>query len=252
MYDKIEGALDPVRDKGTEASAESSGRLVRDALETAGLDTFTSMLDAVEEFLTHLQLFDPNVAFGRAAFALNDAAAAFDSIDGNSDKRLSQQELARYAGRFEGNDKQYFEWILAHYDSIEKAFTDGADGISKKDLEYAASFFTGLEFVFANFDKLANSEDASGEHAKDGDASTEGVNGDAAIERGASGERVTLSHTDLERFLRQSDRELDAQQRKGLIQLTLLLRKLEGKSGRAGLTDQELREIDPETIWNEG
>lgn len=130
-----------------------------------------------------------------------------------------------------------------------EAFTDG---ISKKDLEYAGSFFTGLEFVFANFDKLVDGrpDAGEGEGSADDSSNEPGRGGDASNLRAASSKRVTLSHTDLEKFLRESEGQLTPQERKGLIQLTMLLRKLEGSSGR-GLTDNELQEIDPKTIWNQ-
>lgn len=209
--------VEPITDKEV---VESSQSLLRDALNSAGLNNFESSLSAVTEFLTELSLYDPNVAFGRASDALFVAAAAFDVIDSNTDQRLSRKELAEFSRRADEESQFMFEWILMHFDSVGKVLGDETEGISKKDLNYAGSFFRGLDFAHKNFDKLAQ---------QDGDP--------------------FLSPTDIERYLKTYEKELDPRQRQGLIQLALYLRKAAQKDGRSGITDEELSELDPKALW---
>lgn len=213
----FEKKVEPIVDKEV---AETSQNLLRDALSSAGLNNFESALCAVEDFLSELQLFDPNVAFGRASDALFVAAAAFDAIDSNSDQRVSRKELAEFSRRADADSQFMLEWISMHFDSIGKVLGDESEGLSKKDLNYAGSFFRGLDFAHKNYEKLAD---------LDGEA--------------------FLSPTDIERYLIAHDKELEPRQRQGLIQLAMYLRKVAQKDGRTGITDEELAELDPKALW---
>lgn len=212
--------VEPIADK--EVAEGARNNLMRDALSSAGLNNFESALNAVEDFLSELSLFDPKVAFGRASDSLFVAAAAFDSIDANNDQRLSRKELTAFAREADADSQYMLEWMLMHFDSLGKVLGEqnSEEGLSKRDLTYAGSFFRGLAFTHKNFDKIA------------------GLDGDPA-----------LSAIDIERFLIAHEKELDPRQRQGLIQLAMYLRKLGQKEGKTGLTDEELSELDPKALW---
>lgn len=221
MMEQFEKKAEQIVDKDAVAE-QSRHTMVREALSSAGLNNFESALDAVTDFLTDLKLFDPDVAFGRAADALFIAAGAFDAIDTNHDQRLSKKELNDFARRADEYSAFPLDWILMHFDSIGKAFGDETEGVSVKDLTYAGSFMRGLDFAHKNFDKLS---------MLDGEP--------------------FLSPIDIEKFLIMHEKQLDPRQRQGLIQLAMYLRNVAQKEGRSGITDEELAELDPEALWKQ-
>lgn len=216
MFEQFEKKMDATVDRDME---KSSNKMVREALKSSGLNNFESALDAVTDFLGELSLFDPDVAFGRAADSIFVAAAAFDAIDGNSDKRLSRQELSVFARGADADSQFAFEWILMHFDAIGKAFGGEKEGISKDDLNYAGNFFRGLDFANKNFDQMA---------MLDGEP--------------------FLSFTDIERYLIAHGKELQPRQREGLMQLAIYLRSAAARHGRTAIDAEELSELDLESL----
>lgn len=211
------------REVSREASEQTDRKMLREAIGASGLNNFESILNAVEEFLSNVQLFDPSIAFGRAADALGMVALAFAVIDIDHDRRLSDHELAAYANRLDDRSKVLLEWILCHYDAIQRAgLVHEKRGISRSDLASAAGVFRGLEYVHANFEKLASQHD---------------------------GRKIeTLTHRDIQRYLDAESPQLDHQSRAGLSHLARYLRKLEMKHS-GGFSDVEFDAITPEMLW---
>lgn len=215
-----------INDKCTEADSASdraSSKLMRDALASYGLNNFESALNAVEDFLCNVELFDPNVGFGQAAEALAAAGAVFALIDVNHDQRLSHSEISAYSNLLNDRTTVLIEWILLHYDAIQRAgFGHSTRGISPGDLNQAADFFRGLEFTHTNFDKLAHLHGSS---------------------------LATLTHIDIEYFLSEHSAQLDSQAKAGLMALARYLRNLEMHGHPQGLRQKEVDNLSPEDIW---
>jgi hypothetical protein len=202
---------------------QSARKMLRDAIAASGLNNFENILNAVEEFLCNIQLFDPAVAFGRAADALGMAALAFALIDNNHDRYLSHHELGAYANRLDDQSKALLEWVLCHYEAIEKAgLVHKARGISRFDLASAAGVFRGMEYVHANFDKIT---------PQNGDRNSK-----------------TLTHSDILHYLDGEGASIDRQWQKGLVHLARYLRKLEMRHP-GGFSEVELDDITPEMLW---
>ncbi|MFN8657371.1 MAG: hypothetical protein U0105_13600 [Candidatus Obscuribacterales bacterium] len=206
-----------------QASAERTGcHLLKDALESVGLNNFENALGAVEEFLADIDLFDPDVAFGEAAEALGAAALAFVIIDRDSDHRLSRAELSQYANHLDGRAKELIEWLLIHYDAIGRAgFFHKTQGISRSDLLRAYGVFKGMEYVHKHFDEIARGLDSC--------------------------ERKTLTHADLDEFVEARCHNLDGHTQRSLNHLTRYLRQLE-VTHRGGYSAEEFDELTPEML----
>ncbi len=208
-----------------QAVAERTGRyLLRDALETMGLNNFENALNAVEEFLTNIDLFDPQVAFGSAAEALGMAALAFVLIDRDRDRKLSHTELSEYANRLDGRAKELIEWLLIHYDAIERAgFFHKNKGISRSDLLSAYSVFKGMDFVHNHFAELAQANE--------------------------TGQKPTmLTHVEIDNYADKHSPQLDRHVEQGLRHLARYLRRLEVLH-KGGFTAGEFDQLTPEMLW---
>jgi len=205
------------------AADRASSKLMRDALGNYGLNNFENSLNAVEEFLCKLELFDPDIGFGQAAEALATAASAFALIDANHDQRLSHQELQAYSSLLDNRTRQLIEWIQFHYDAIQRAgFGHSVKGISHCDLDQATNFFRGLEFTHVNFHEIANRHDAI---------------------------KPTLTHHDIDRYLASKSEQIDTKSRNGLISLALYLRNLEVHGHPQGLAKEEVDHLSAEDLW---
>lgn len=210
-------------ESGLVDNTRSSQRLLRETLSNCGLDNFESALFAVEKFLGNFELFDPEIGFGEASEALAMAALAFASIDVDHDERLSRNELLERAAHLDASGSQLMEWVLIHFDAIQRAgFAHHIHGISKADLLRASSFFTGLETARLNFDSICSTQ---------------------------KGERKALNHDQLASFLRGDGKALPPASRAGLIQLMHYLRNLELHGHLLGLDRHDLSELTPEVVW---
>lgn len=207
-----------------QAVLDRTGRyLLRDALGSLGLNNFENALNAVEEFLTSIELFDPGIAFGSAAEAMGMAALAFVLIDRDQDRRISHSELSEYANRLDGRTKELLEWLLIHYDAIERAgFFHKNHGISRSDLLSAYSTFKGMEYAHNHFDQLAKAPDGS--------------------------QTKKLTHQAIEEYLDGEGHRLDHRDEQGLRHLLRYLRNLEA-THKEGFSAAEFDELTPEMLW---
>lgn len=213
---EVEGAKD--------ACSCASRKSLREIVGATGLNNFESALDSVERFLNQLELFDPDVALGRAAEALEMAAIAFRLVDVDHDQRLSRSEVASYGSRLDARGRQLFEWILTHWDAICRAGFSRTDaGISCAELLDASSLFRGMEFAQSNFDRIASKH--------------------------SPGKECTLEAADIQAYLHSPDRHVDSRSEAGLRSLMSYLRRLEMSRVSSGLDIESLRNITPEQLW---
>lgn len=218
--DKIECAVEkPLPD---EIAKRASRHLLREAIGYYGLNNFESALNAVESFLCDIELFDPDIAFGAAANAFLQAALAFALLDDNHDRLLSRSEVASHAAESDNTLKSILEWVLLHHDALRNCRLYHHDsGISRRDLLSAANFFSGLEHIHFNFDKIAEHHDLPGK---------------------------SLTHQDILRYTFSRGKSLPGPERRSLLHVARYLQQLERK-GIPSINENTLNGLTPESIW---
>ncbi len=192
-------------------------QFLREALRNAGLNNCEMAIAAVEDFLCKIELFDPNVAFEGAALLLLQAAVAFGLLDDNHDLKLTPAELAHHVDLADYELRQVLEWVLAHYDAIQRMrFPDHKDGITRRDLLAASDFFLGLNFVHLNFEKFAHRH-----HSID----------------------KTLTYNDIESYLSHHENSIAPRERNGLKRLITYLKDMAQDNEPVELTDAQLAKL---------
>lgn len=205
-----------------EATERTSNKLLREALGSYGLNNFENALNAVEDFLCRIELFDPDIAFGQAANAFVQAALVFALIDDNHDQSLSIDELKGHAATCDQTMKSVLEWVLMHHEALCRArLHHHHESVSRRDLLSAANFFSGLEYIHRNFDQIAQHHDKPG---------------------------LTLTHQDILRHTFRFGKTISAPERRALLQVARYLQQLEQK-GSETMDKQTLDELTPESIW---
>jgi hypothetical protein len=184
-------------------------------------ESYESAMDALDEFVGNLEMFDKDMTFERASVALAKAAEGFDTIDRNHDLGLTREELSHYVDNTEGNISEHMEWLSEHFDALSRAglFPDGDGKITKRDLESASQVFDGLAHVQSNFDAISSLGAAPGE--------------------------VTVD--DLRAYLNSGG--VSSVDRMAIYQLIGYVQRLEATHGGHGVTKQGLDELTPEDLW---
>lgn len=169
-------------------------------LESLSLDSFENALNAFDEFLENITIFEGANNFVKAANALDVASNAFAAIDANHDFVMAKEELEAYlSGCGRENVSRPLSWLVSNFGVMQRlSFFLG--GISRSEIESARDLFHGLNYLKSNLDKIAP-------------------------KRGQNTGR--LSQKTILKYLRKHGSELDEHDAQGLSGLATYLNRLE-------------------------
>lgn len=170
------------------------------ALESLSLDSFQNALNAFDEFLENITVFEGANNFVKAANAFDVASTAFASIDANHDFVMAKEELEAYLSRCGGeNVSRPLSWLSLNFGVMQR-LSFFLSGISRSEIEAARDLFHGLNYLKSNLDKIAPKK---------------GQN------------KGKLSEKSIVRYLRKHRSELDEHDVRGLSGLATYLNRLE-------------------------
>lgn len=128
------------------------------ALEALSLNSFENALNAFDEFLGSILIFEGANSFVKAANALDIASKAFLTIDANHDFVMTKAELEGYLAGCPSNDiASPLSWLISNF-AVLQSLSFFLDGITRHEIEAARDLFHGLNYLQANLDKIGGTK----------------------------------------------------------------------------------------------
>lgn len=217
--------LQELRDSRSERILSRLEPEARYLLEAMRLNTFENCLNAIECFLTNIELFDSVMTFDRATHTFDYAIAAFAKMDQDHDKALSLDEIKRYSQHVDKDVKERLEWLVLNGGALSRAslVADHRGHISRQDLEKARDVFRGLSHLQRHFEKIARDH------------------GDG---------KPGITENDILEYLFCHHLDLSTRERECLRELIVYLRRLECTSSpEQGLKRDDLPLASPNRLW---
>lgn len=119
-------------------------------LEAMDFQSFNDLSGAFDKFMMDAPLFQGDVAFSRAALALDLTAQLFGTIDRDKNHLLSREEFAYLLLKTTEQNRMALSWLIENFN----AFTQACffkDQISRDDIEAARNVFHGLKIAKDKF-----------------------------------------------------------------------------------------------------
>lgn len=119
-------------------------------LEAMDFQSFDNLSSAFEKFMMDAPLFQGDIAFSRAAAALDLTAKLFATIDTDKNSLISREEFAYLLLKTTEANRQALAWLIENFN----AFTQACffkDQIAKDDIEAARNVFHGLKLAHEKF-----------------------------------------------------------------------------------------------------
>lgn len=119
-------------------------------LEAMDFQSYEDLSGAFRQFMMDAPLFQGDVAFSRAALALDLTAQLFSTIDRDKNHLLSREEFAYLLLKTTEANRQALSWLIENF----HAFTQACffkDQIAKDDIEAARNVFHGLKIAQEKF-----------------------------------------------------------------------------------------------------
>lgn len=190
-------------------------------LRSLTLSSFENALNAVEHFLSHLEITDSSETFAAAAAWLDNLIADFSELDEDADGRLTHEELAHWSKTLAEN------WIDCHFDALCRSDIVAAQShsLTLRALENARGIFHGLAYVQQHLSEMLAF---------------------------ARGKQFVLDSQSIRLYLDLKRSRLSLTESMGLLALANYLARLETKDRRERARRLDLQNLDsitPEALW---